>query len=108
MWRSNLKSFKRNVESRVKEDDERLIPHSVLQGVAIENCVTLPSKQDCREVRKILCKNFGQKHTTVRVFIDKVTKGPQIRAWEAEKLPQLARDIKCCSLTLSKCVTRRT
>ena len=34
----------------------------------------------------------------MRVFIDKVVKGPQNRAWESEKLSQLARDMKNCAL----------
>ena len=58
----------------------------------------VPSEQGYCEAKEILRKNFGQKHTIVRAFIDKVTKGPQIRAWESEKLSQLARDMKCCAL----------
>ena len=34
----------------------------------------------------------------MRAFIDKVVKGPQIRARESEKLSQLARDMTSCSL----------
>ena len=34
----------------------------------------------------------------MRAFIDKVVKGPQIRAWESEKLSQLARDMKSCAI----------
>ena len=36
----------------------------------------------------------------MRAFIDKIVKGPQIRAWESEKLSQLARDMKSCALNL--------
>ena len=58
----------------------------------------LPPEQGYREVKEILRKNFGQKHIIVRVFIDKVVRGPQIRAWESEKLSQLACDMESCAL----------
>ena len=91
-----MKSFEINVERRVKEDDEKL--SYLIQYCkgpardAIENCLMLPPDEGYNEAKEILCKNFGQKHTIVRAFIDKVVKGPQIRAWESEKLSQLARD----------------
>ena len=34
----------------------------------------------------------------MRAFIDKVVEGSHIRAWESEKLPQLARDMESCVL----------
>ena len=58
----------------------------------------LPPEQGYREAKDILRKNFGQKHIVVRAFIDKVVKGPQIRASESDKLSQLARDMKNCIL----------
>lgn len=97
-----MKSFEINVERRVKEDDEKL--SYLIQYCkdpardAIENCLMLPRDEGYKEAKEILRKNFGQKHTIVRAFIDKVVKGPQIRAWESEKLSQLARDMKSCAL----------
>ena len=97
-----IKSFEINVEQRVKEDDEKLsYLIQYCKGAAkdaIENCLMLPPEEGYKEVKEILHKNFGQKHTTVTVFIDKVVKGPQIRAWESEKLSQLVRDMKSCAL----------
>ena len=58
----------------------------------------LPSEQGYREAKEILRKNFCLKHTTVRTLIDQITVGPQIRAWEFERLSQLARDMKCSAL----------
>ena len=49
-------------------------------------------------MKEILLKNVGQKHVIVRAFIDKDVKGPDIRAWESEKLSQLAHDMKSCAL----------
>ena len=54
----------------------------------------LPSEEGYKEAKEIFCKNFGQKHTIVRAFIDKVGKRPQIRTWESERLSQLASDIR--------------
>ena len=86
----------------MKEDDEKLsYLIQYCKGAAkdaTENCLMLPPEKGYREAKEILCKNFGQKHTIVRAFIDKVVKGPQIRVWESEKLSQLARDMKTCSL----------
>ena len=97
-----IKSFEINVERRVKEDDEKLsYLIQYCKGAAkdaIENCLMLPPEEGYKEAKEILRKNFGQKHTIVRAFIDKVVKGPQIRAWESEKLSQLARDMKSCAL----------
>ena len=97
-----IKSFEINVERRVKEDDEKLAYLiQYCKGAAkdaIENCLMLPPEEGYKEAKEILRKNFGQKHIIVRAFIDKVVKGPQIRAWESEKLSQLARDMKSCSL----------
>ena len=58
----------------------------------------LPPEQGYREAKDILRKNFGQKHIVIRAFIDKVVKGPQIRACESDKLSQLTRDMKNCIL----------
>ena len=58
----------------------------------------LPPEEGYKEAKEILHKNFGQKHIIVRAFIDKVVKGPQICAWKSEKLSQLARDMKSCTL----------
>ena len=97
-----IKSFEINVERRVKEDDEKLsYLIQYCKGAAkdaIENCVMLPPEKGYQEAKEILRKNFGQKHTIVRAFIDKVVKGPQIRTWESAKLSQLARDMKSCAL----------
>ena len=90
------------MERRVKEDDKKLAYLiQYCKGAAkdaIENCLMLPPEEGYKEGKVILRKNFGQKHTIVRAFIDKVVKGPQIRAWESEKLSQLARDMKSCAL----------
>ena len=86
----------------MKEDDEKLAYLiQYCNGAAkdaIENCLMLPPKEGYKEAKEILHKNFGQKHIIVRGFIDKVVKGPQIRAWESEKLSQLAHDMKSCAL----------
>ena len=58
----------------------------------------LPPEEGYKEVKETLRKNVGQKHIIVRRFIDKVVKGPDIRAWESEKLSQLAHDMKSCAL----------
>ena len=60
----------------------------------------LPPEEGYKEAKEILRKNFRQNHLIVRAFIDKVVKGPQICAWESEKLSQLARDMKSCTLNL--------
>ena len=95
-----IKSFEINVECRVKEDDEKLAYLiQYCKGFAkdaIENCLMLPPEEGYKEAKEILHKNFGQKHIIVRAFIDKVVKGPQIRAWESEKLSQIT------------CITRLT
>lgn len=61
-----FKSFEKNVERRVKEDDERLsFLIQYCEGAAKEaivSCVMLPSEQGYLEAKEILCKNFGQKH----------------------------------------------
>ena len=97
-----IKSFEINVERRVKEDDEKLaylIQYCMGAAKdAIENCLILPPEEGYKEVKEILLKNVGQKHIIVRAFIDKVVKGPDIRAWESEKLSQLAHDMKSCAL----------
>ena len=97
-----IKGFEINVERRVKDHDERLsFLIQYCRGAAkeaIENCVMLPPEQGYREAKDILRKNFGQKHIVIRAFIDKVVKGPQIRASESDKLSQLARDMKNCIL----------
>ena len=97
-----IKSFEINVERKVKEDDEKLsYLIQYCKGAAkdvIENCLMLPTEEGYKEAKEILCKNFGQQHIIVRAFIDKVVQGPQIRAWESEKLSQLARDMKSCAL----------
>ncbi|XP_078357546.1 uncharacterized protein LOC144642460 [Oculina patagonica] len=97
-----IKSFEINVERRVEKDDEKLsYLIQYCKGAAkdaIENCLMLPPDEGYKEAKVILRKNFGQKHTVVRAFIDKVVKGPPIRAWESEKLSQLARDMKNCAL----------
>ena len=58
----------------------------------------LPPEEGYKEVKEILLKNVGQKHIIVRAFIDKVVEGPDIRAWESEKLSQLAHDMKSGAL----------
>ena len=58
----------------------------------------LPPEEGYKEVKETLRKNVGQKHIIVRRFIDKVVKGPDIRAWESEKLSQLAHDMKSGAL----------
>jgi len=79
-----IKSFEINVERRVEKDDEKL--SCLIQYCkraakdAIENCLMLPPEEGYKEAKKILRKEFGQKHTIVRAFIDKVVKGPQVRA----------------------------
>ena len=92
-----IKSFEINVERRVNADDERLsYLIQFCSGVAkdaFENCVILPPVQGYREAKDILQKKFGQKHITVRAFIERVMR-PQIRASDAEKLSQLARDMR--------------
>ena len=97
-----IKSFEINVKRRVKEDDEKLsYLIQYCKGAAkdaIENCLMLPPEEGYKEAKEIIRKNFGQKHIIVRAFIDKVVKGSQIRAWESEKLSQLARDMKSCAL----------
>ena len=97
-----IKGFEINVERRVKDHDERLsFLIQYCRGAAkeaIENCVMLPPEQGYSEAKDILRKNFGQKHIVIRAFIDKVVKGPQIRASESDKLSQLARDMKNCIL----------
>ena len=97
-----IKGFEVNVERRVKDYDERLtFLIQYCRGAAkeaIENCIMLPPEQGYREVKDILRKNFGQKHIVVRAFIDKVIKGPQIRASKPDKLSQLARDMRNCIL----------
>ncbi|XP_067030756.1 uncharacterized protein [Acropora muricata] len=97
-----IKGFEVNVERRVKDYDERLtFLIQYCRGAAkeaIENCIMLPPEQGYREAKDILRKNFGQKHIVVRAFIDKVIRGPQIRASEPDKLSQLARDIRNCIL----------
>ena len=97
-----IKGFEVNVERRVKDYDERLtFLIQYCRGTAkeaIENCIMLPPEQGYREAKDILRKNFGQKHIVVRAFIDKVIKGPQIRASEPDTLSQLARDMGNCIL----------
>ena len=97
-----IKGFEVNVERRVKDYDERLtFLIQYCRGAAkeaIENCIMLPPEQGYREAKDILRKNFGQKHIVVRAFIDKVIRGPQIRASEPNKLSQLARDMRNCIL----------
>ena len=97
-----IKGFEIHVERRVKDHDERLsFLIQYCRGAAkeaIENCVMLPPEQGYREAKDILRKNFGQKHIVVRALIDKVVKGPQIRASESDKLSQLPRDMKNCIL----------
>lgn len=83
----------------MKEDDEKLsYLIQYCKGPAIENCLMLPPDEGYKEAKEILHKNFGQKRTIVRAFIDKVVKGSKIRAWESEKLSQLACDMKSCAL----------
>ena len=98
-----IKSFEINVERRVNADDERLsYLIQFCSGVAkdaIENCVILPPGQGYSEAKDILQKNFGQKHIIVRAFIERVVMGPQIRASDAEKLSQLARDMRNCVMS---------
>ena len=97
-----MKNFEVNLEHRVQDDNTRL--SYLIQyctGVAkeaIENCVLLPADQGYHEAKDILRKNFGQKHIIVHAFIDKVVKGPQIKASDPEKLLQLARDMRNCCL----------
>ena len=97
-----IKGFEVNVERRVKDYDERLtFLIQYCRGAAkeaIENCIMLPPEQGYREAKDILRTNFGQKHIVVRAFIDKVIKGPQIRASEPDKLSQLARNMRNCIL----------
>ncbi|KAK2551629.1 hypothetical protein P5673_027396 [Acropora cervicornis] len=97
-----IKGFEVNVERRVKDYDERLnFLIQYCRGAAkeaIENCIMLPPEQGYREAKDILRKNFGQKHIVVCAFIDKVIRGPQIRASEPDKLSQLARDMRNCIL----------
>ena len=97
-----IKGFEINVERRVKDHDKRLsFLIQYCRGAAkevIANCIMLPPEQGYREAKDILRKNFGQKHIVVRAFIDKVVKGPQIRASESDKLSQLVRDMKNCIL----------
>ena len=97
-----IKSFEINVERRVNEVYERLSYlikfFSGFAREAIENCVILPPGQGYRKAKDILQKNFGQKRIIVRAFIERVVMGPQIRASDAEKLSQLARDMRNCAL----------
>ena len=97
-----IKSFEMNVERRVNEVYERLSYlikfFSGFAREAIENCVILPPGQGYREAKDILQKNFGQRHIIVRAFIERVVMGPQIRASDAEKLSQLAREMRNCAL----------
>ena len=58
----------------------------------------LPAEEGYEKAKEILRKNFGQKHTIVRAFIAKVTAGSQIKPGEADKLMQLARDMRNCLL----------
>lgn len=79
-----IKSFEINVERQVEKDDEKLsylMQHCKgAANDAIENCLMLPPEEGYKEAKEILRRNFGQKHTIVRAFIDKVVKGPQIHA----------------------------
>ena len=97
-----IKGFEINVERRVKDHDERLsFLIQYCRGAAkeaVEKRVMLPPDQGYRDAKDILRKNFGQKHIVIRAFINKVVRGPQIRASESDKLSQLARDMKNCIL----------
>ncbi|CAB3992200.1 Hypothetical predicted protein, partial [Paramuricea clavata] len=97
-----MRNFELNVENRVQETSVKLsflIQYtSGTAREAIENCVILPADEGYAKAKEILRKNFGQKHIIVRAFIERVTKGPQIKPGEPDKLMQLARDMRNCLL----------
>ena len=97
-----MRNFELNVENRVQETSVKLsflIQYtSGTAREAIENCVILPADEGYAKAKEILKKNFGQKHIIIRAFIERVTKGPQIKPGEPDKLMQLARDMRNCLL----------
>ncbi|XP_077868099.1 uncharacterized protein LOC144357932 [Saccoglossus kowalevskii] len=98
-----IKNFEVNIEQLVKDDNVKLsylIQHCTgAAKEAIRSCVILPPERGYTEARKILSTSFGQKHVIVHATIDKVVKGPQIKAYEVDKLQKLARDMKNCHLS---------
>ena len=96
-----VKNFEVNIERSVLDDGLKLT-YLIQQCTgkakeAIQNCTMIqPEQQGYLQARDILQLNFGQKHIVVRAFIDRVTKGAQIRPGEPERLLQLGRDMKNC------------
>ncbi|CAB4009643.1 Hypothetical predicted protein [Paramuricea clavata] len=97
-----MRNFELNVENRVQETSVKLsflIQYTSGKArEAIENCVILPADEGYAKAKEILRKNFGQKHIIVRAFVERVTKGPQIKPGEPDKLMQLARNMRNCLL----------
>ena len=97
-----MRNFELNVGNKVRETSVKLsflIQYTTgAAREAIENCVILPADEGYIKAKEILRKNFGQKHTIIRAYIERVTKGPQIKAGEPDKLMQLARDMRNCLL----------
>ena len=97
-----MRNFELNVENRVQDAGVRLSYLIQYTGGkardAIQNCIILPEVEGYLKAKKILRKNFGQKHIIMRAYIDRVTQGQQIRSGESEKRLQLARDMRNCLL----------
>jgi hypothetical protein len=97
-----MRNFELNVENRVQETSVKLsffIQYtSGTAREAIKNGVILPANEGYAKAKEILRKNFGQKHIIICAFIERVTKGPQIKPGEPDKLMQLSRDMCNCLL----------
>ena len=102
----NYTRFRRNFElsvgNKVYETSVKLsflIQYTIgAAREAIENCVILPADEGYTKAKEILRKNFGQKYIIIRAYIERVTKGPQIKLGEPDKLMQLSRDMRNCLL----------
>ena len=95
-----MRNFEVNVESKEKSDADRL--NYLIQYCkgkarqAIEHCIIMPPNEGYQRAKEILRRSFGRNHIVTQAFLDKVITGPPIKAHEADKLSQLARDMETC------------
>ena len=67
----------------------------------IECCVVMEPELGYTEARRLLLHRFGNQFTIAKAWIDKVTKGPNLRSGNSSELRKYADSVRSCVVSLT-------
>uniref|UniRef100_A0AA84Z6N0 CCHC-type domain-containing protein n=1 Tax=Schistosoma margrebowiei TaxID=48269 RepID=A0AA84Z6N0_9TREM len=101
-----LREFETYVESRVKDDGQRLLYliHYCKgkANTAIEGCVMLEASSGYKKAKEILKRLFGQAHVIARKTLEDLFKTANVDHSDPEQLTNLAIRMEDCSMVLNQ------